>query len=349
MCAEGQFRSAAVSSDHRAGLGLGQIQPADHGLGLVFPRPPGNVVGAAEVGIDEHLLRREPDRRMGIAAQRIGEPDRLGVEAQGLLEVGFDARGRQIADQAGRPGLDVRPVGAEVDGLAGFVEGLAQAVGPDQELGQRHAVLGILGVQLHGGRGLDHRLAHFVHRRQHPAQQPTRPGIGGLQGHAPAPGRGGPDRSGSSIVVSARSTNVSAETGSIMISATLVIGLRGPLGGLEVEHHAALGIGLTEHFAHVVRDRDGRTTSIRASWPPPRRETWLQPNHDRRDLVGRIVYFYALERLDRVKLDGLAVGHGGGLRPPPGLPHVRLRRHPGVTPLKLAGSIATAGLAAGRE
>ena len=113
-----------------------------------------------------------------------------------------------------------------------------------------------------------------------------------------------------------------------MISATFVERLARPLGGLEVQHHAALRIGLAEHFAHVVRDHDGTDhCQLERFRHRLGGKSAPQPNHDCRHLVGRIVYFHLLERLDRVKFDRRTVGHRAGPRPPPGFPDVRLRRH----------------------
>ena len=90
--AEDRLRAAAFIADHVVGHGHGPLEPLGHGLILFFPIAPGEIVRGAEMGVDQHLLGRHPNRRMRIGGKRIGQLKRLAVEGESLLIIGFRDR-----------------------------------------------------------------------------------------------------------------------------------------------------------------------------------------------------------------------------------------------------------------
>ena len=59
--AEELLLAAAFVVDQVVGHGHGPLEPAGHGLVLLFPLAPGDVVGGAEMGVDQHFLGRHAE------------------------------------------------------------------------------------------------------------------------------------------------------------------------------------------------------------------------------------------------------------------------------------------------
>ena len=148
---------------------------------------------------------------------------------EGLLEVGLRAGGQQIADQAQSPA----PSRAAASGWSrrpfGPLRG-PRASGPlGRALGRGSRGTG--DCRARGGRPRWPPPPPSRAAPSPPARGCAASGRGRCPAPAttPAPGRGGSGRSGSSSVVSARSTNGSAEIGSRMICDTFIEGLPGSL------------------------------------------------------------------------------------------------------------------------
>ena len=120
---------------------------------------------------------------------------------------------------------------AGFDGLLGLVEGLGQAARLGQDLGAGHAVLRIAGLDADRLGGRRRRLLVLLAWPPARGCAANRRGRCRVPASAPAPSRGGSGRSGSSSVVSARSTNGSAVIGSRMICVTFIEALPGSLLG----------------------------------------------------------------------------------------------------------------------
>ena len=175
--AEPQFRDGAFLFAQVVGNGRRPLEPGLDGGLLLVPVAPGDVVGGAEVGVQQDLLGRHADRRMGVALQLGGRLDGQGVVLDRPLEVGLGPRAVQVAHQALGPGLDVLALAAGGDGPLRLGDGLREPRQLAEDLGPGNAVLGVLGGQTDRLVGRGEGLGRVARLGQQLRLEPMGPGV----------------------------------------------------------------------------------------------------------------------------------------------------------------------------
>ncbi len=174
--AKAKLRTSGLVVHEIVGPLRGLAEPDFHGLFLVLPRAPGDVVCAAEVGVQQHFLGRLANRRMLAGSQGAGQLRGLGVITIRSAIVGRVARGGDVAQQASGPGLDLRQIGGQFDRLFRLVHGLLQPARLGQRLRLRHAAMRVARREPRRLRPRRRRLLILAQGDQRAAPQHVAPG-----------------------------------------------------------------------------------------------------------------------------------------------------------------------------
>ena len=276
---------------------------------------------APEVRVDEHFLRGQPHGRLAVLDQRLGQLHGFQVMADGLLVVGLVAGGEQVAQQTLRAGLHVRPFLAHVDRLLRGLHRLAQLAGLAEDLRTGDLVARVVRLEAHGvGAGAE-GLVEIAADGKHAGVEPQCAGVVGLELQGPFEVRLAQPRVGLQMRFGAEHERLGADRLEDDVRnlhrRLLEIGPR-----LEGEQHAALGIGLPEDLAQLVRHQHRPDVGqVELLGDALGGERLLEADDQRGDFVLEVADLDAVERLDREQLHHRAVLLVDFLRRAPGLLH----------------------------